>query len=90
MFLSHRVAFTIFLYVLGLKTLFCMYFIWRVIELEGADFSMYIGVSLCAVFALSGLIMIGFQVRVFVQLKFGECVYVFQVGFVYITNRVCM
>ena len=31
-------------------------------ELEGADFAMYIGLSLFGVFFTSGLIMVGFQV----------------------------
>ena len=57
-----RVVFTVFLYVLGLNSLFCFYFSWRIVDLEGADFAMYIGLSLFAVFSISGLVMIGFQV----------------------------
>ena len=51
-----------FLYVLGLNSIFCFYFSWRIVELEGADFAMYIGLSLFSVFSFSGLVMIGFQV----------------------------
>jgi hypothetical protein len=58
---KNRVPFTVFLYVLGVNSLFCFYFSWRIVDLEGADFAMYIGLSLYAVFFISGLVMIGFQ-----------------------------
>ena len=63
MLLFYRVPFTVFLYVLGVNSLFCFYFSWRIVDLEGADFAMYIGLSLYAVFFISGLVMIGFQVK---------------------------
>lgn len=53
-----------FLAVLGINSLFAIYFLWEIVRILGADFFVYFGILLFAIFFLSGTIQAVLLVRV--------------------------
>jgi len=54
--LLSRVPFTFFLLVMGVNSMFTIFFMWEVVRQTGADIFVYFGILLFCVFFVSGVI----------------------------------
>lgn len=69
--MSARVPFTFFLLVMGVNSMFAIFFMWEVVRQSGTDIFVYFGILLFCVFFVSGVIQTVLLVSLAVVVKQG-------------------